>query len=85
MSLSMIPFQPVHKAVNFSHFGRDINALRTMWGTLVTSNTVIGLTEFWNGAIIADQEFPACLDIFFVTCVGDIFFFVNTFVVMDEY
>ena len=50
--------QCFHKLVDTSHLFRDIDALRTLPDTLVTTHTMIGLTKFGYRTVITNQECP---------------------------
>lgn len=54
----------LRKLVYASHFGRDINALRTMLVAHLAANTMVCLTEFRHTAVVADEVGTAVLGIF---------------------
>ena len=48
--------QRFHKLVDTTHLFRDVDALRTFLHALVTTDTMISLTEFWYRTVVANQE-----------------------------
>ena len=66
-------------------FGRDVDRLRTVGRTLVTTDAVACLTQTGDGAVIAYEESPARLAVFVaVVSLGDIAL-IDTLVVVQEY
>ena len=49
-------FQLLHKLVDALHLSGNVDALRAVGGTLAAADTVVGLTQTGNGAVVADEE-----------------------------
>ena len=84
-----VAFQRFYELVDTPHLTRDVNALRTMRGTLSTLDAMTGLSQSGNAAVIPYKEgtsLPAelllvfCVLLLFLD-VGQVPFF-DTFIIM---